>query len=58
MPKAVYHAYGIVKKAALRLGVSEDLFDRVVVPENLTHPGAADINARPASRQGQGKPAL
>jgi fumarate hydratase class II len=28
-----------LKEAALRSGVSEEVFDRVVVPERLTHPG-------------------
>ncbi|MGW5366154.1 class II fumarate hydratase [Actinopolymorpha pittospori] len=31
-----------LKQAALRSGVSEELYDKVVVPERLTHPGAAD----------------
>jgi fumarate hydratase, class II len=30
-----------LKEAALRCGVSEDLYDEVVVPERLTRPGAA-----------------
>jgi fumarate hydratase, class II len=32
-----------LKAAALANGVSEDLFDRVVVPIALTHPGSADL---------------
>ncbi|HEY1319971.1 MAG TPA: class II fumarate hydratase [Streptosporangiaceae bacterium] len=34
-----------LKDAALRSGVSEELYDRVVVPERLTHPGAAGEGA-------------
>jgi fumarate hydratase class II len=34
-----------LKQAALQQGVSEDLFDRVVVPANLTRPGTADMAA-------------
>ncbi|MDQ1122579.1 class II fumarate hydratase [Microbacterium trichothecenolyticum] len=36
-----------LKKAALDKGVSEELFDKVVVPIDMTHPGSADI-ATPA----------
>jgi len=32
-----------LKQAALANGVSEELYDRVVVPLNLTHPGTADV---------------
>jgi len=32
-----------LKQAALDLGVDEKLFDRVVVPEHLTHAGTADM---------------
>jgi fumarate hydratase, class II len=32
-----------LKEAALAKGVSEDLYDRVVVPLNLTRPGTADL---------------
>jgi fumarate hydratase class II len=32
-----------LKEAALAKGVSEELYDRVVIPINLTHPGSADI---------------
>jgi fumarate hydratase, class II len=32
-----------LKQAALAKGVSEELFDRVVIPIALTHPGSADI---------------
>jgi fumarate hydratase, class II len=31
-----------LKQAALAKGVSEELYDRVVIPINLTHPGTAD----------------
>lgn len=34
-----------LKQAALRNGVAEDLFDRVVVPLTLTRPGTADLQA-------------
>src|SRR5262249_61823184 len=34
-----------LKQAALQRGVSEDLYDRVVVPEKLTRPGTADAAA-------------
>jgi len=36
-----------LKQAALAKGVPEDLFDRVVIPINLTRPGTADIPAGP-----------
>jgi len=37
-------AHGLtLKQAALDQGVSEELFDRVVVPINLTRPGSADL---------------
>jgi fumarate hydratase class II len=32
-----------LKEAALAKGVSEELFDRIVVPINMTKPGSADI---------------
>jgi fumarate hydratase class II len=32
-----------LKQAALQRGVSEDLYDRVVVPVNMTRPGTADL---------------
>jgi fumarate hydratase, class II len=32
-----------LKQAALAKGVSEELYDRVVIPINLTHPGTADV---------------
>ncbi len=32
-----------LKQAALANGVSEDLFDKVVIPINLTRPGTADV---------------
>jgi fumarate hydratase class II len=39
-----------LKQAALANGVDEALFDRVVVPMNMTRPGSADIRAKqPAS---------
>jgi len=36
-----------LKQAALAKGVSEELFDRVVIPLNLTRPGSADIPSGP-----------
>jgi len=36
-----------LKQAALAKGVTEELFDRVVVPIALTRPGSADIPASP-----------
>jgi fumarate hydratase class II len=38
-----------LKEAALANGVSEALYDRVVVPINMTQPGSADIKT-PASK--------
>ncbi len=35
-----------LKQAALANGVDEALYDRVVVPINLTHPGSADVPAK------------
>ena len=35
-----------LKEAALANGVSEDLYDKVIVPINMTHPGSADIPAK------------
>jgi fumarate hydratase, class II len=32
-----------LKQAALAKGVSEDLYDKIVIPINLTHPGSADL---------------
>ncbi|GAA2582533.1 class II fumarate hydratase [Dactylosporangium fulvum] len=32
-----------LKEAALRRGVSDETYQRIVVPENLTHAGAADV---------------
>ena len=32
-----------LKQAALANGVPEDLYDRVVIPLNLTRPGSADL---------------
>jgi fumarate hydratase class II len=37
-----------LKAAALANGVDEALYDRIVVPINLTHPGSADVEAAPA----------
>src|SRR6204780_1651298 len=37
-----------LKQAALANGVSEELFDKVVIPINLTRPGSADIPSAPA----------
>ena len=34
-----------LKPAALAKGVSEELYDKVVVPINLTRPGTADVPA-------------
>jgi fumarate hydratase class II len=34
-----------LKQAALQQGVSEDLYDRVVVSVNMTRPGTADLAA-------------
>jgi fumarate hydratase, class II len=36
-----------LKQAALANGVSEDLYDRVVIPLNLTRPGTADVPSTP-----------
>ena len=36
-----------LKQAALANGVSEELFDRVVDPLGLTHPGSADVSSGP-----------
>jgi fumarate hydratase class II len=33
-----------LKEAALKSGVGQDLYDRVVIPENLTRPGVADTD--------------
>src|SRR5499433_403144 len=38
-----------LKQAALANGVSEELYDRVVIPINLTHPGSADVPSAPAT---------
>lgn len=35
-----------LKEAALANGVSEAMYDKVVVPINMTHPGSADISAK------------
>jgi fumarate hydratase, class II len=37
-----------LKQAALAKGVSEELYDRVVIPINLTRPGTADLPSGPA----------
>ena len=37
-----------LKPAALANGVSEELYDRVVIPINLTRPGSADVPTTPA----------
>jgi fumarate hydratase class II len=34
-----------LKQAALAKGVDEALYDRIVVPINMTHPGSADVPA-------------
>jgi fumarate hydratase class II len=36
-----------LKQAALAKGVSEELYDRIVIPLNLTRPGTADLPAAP-----------
>ena len=36
-----------LKQAALAKGVSEELFDKVVIPLNLTRPGSADLPSGP-----------
>ena len=36
-----------LKQAALAKGVSEELFDKVVIPLNLTRPGTADVPSTP-----------
>src|SRR5262252_9149626 len=38
-----------LKQAALANGVSEELFDRVVVPLALTRPGSADVPSSPGN---------
>src|SRR5262249_25951079 len=39
-----------LKQAALAKGVSEDLFDKVVIPINLTRPGTADDPSGPEKK--------
>ena len=41
-----------LKQAALAKGVSEELFDKVVIPINLTRPGSADIPSTPQAPKG------
>ena len=36
-----------LKEAALAKGVTEDLYDKVVIPLNLTRPGTADVPPTP-----------
>jgi len=36
-----------LKQAALAKGVSEDLYDKIVIPINLTRPGSADLPSGP-----------
>jgi len=36
-----------LKQAALAKGVPEELYDKIVIPINLTHPGTADIPTNP-----------
>ena len=36
-----------LKQAALAKGVSEELYDKVVIPINLTRPGTADVPSKP-----------
>jgi len=38
-----------LKEAALAKGVSEELYDKVVIPVNLTRPGTADVPPAPPS---------
>jgi fumarate hydratase class II len=38
-----------LKQAALAKGVSEELYDRIVIPINLTRPGTADVPSAPKS---------
>ncbi len=40
-----------LKQAALAKGVPEDLYDKVVIPINLTHPGTADLPSGPSGSQ-------
>ena len=45
-----YYAIGhdlTLKQAALAKGVSEELYDKVVIPINLTRPGTADLPSGP-----------
>src|ERR1700749_1068153 len=47
-----YYAIGhdlTLKEAALAKGVSEELYDKVVIPLNLTRPGTADVPSAPQS---------
>jgi fumarate hydratase class II len=46
-----------LKQAALANGVSEELFDKIVVPINLTRPGSADIPAAPSAPSAPSAPA-
>jgi fumarate hydratase class II len=36
-----------LKQAALAKGVTEEMFDRIVIPLNMTKPGSADIKSNP-----------
>jgi fumarate hydratase class II len=42
-----------LKDAAIRSGVSEALYDEVVIPEKLTRPGTADLNGKSSNDQGR-----
>jgi fumarate hydratase class II len=49
-----YYALGhdlTLKQAALAKGVSEDLYDKVVIPINLTRGGSADLPSGPSDTQ-------
>src|SRR5204863_1506276 len=45
-----------LKQAALQRGVSEDLYDRVVVPVNMTRPGTADLATTGKRRRSAARP--
>ena len=36
-----------LREAAPTKGVYEDMYDKVVIPLNLTHPGTADVPSTP-----------
>jgi hypothetical protein len=47
-PTAI-HRDPTLKQAALAKGASGDLYDKVVIPLNLTRPGTADLPAKKGS---------